>query len=463
MKKRIFIGILSLFLATWILYSWYSHIPPMSENTKNIMAKNQENTKISGNFIHYRDQQLLLYGIGEKPEIHNGTIKFIGGVWLIRSIDPTIDLAFSGRNISGTIHSKGTIFLDIEKNTMLSIDASLVGQQSEKIPPSFYMLNGKIAFFDLGSIEAIIPKDLWKFYRDNALKDEQEVFSGFSETEIIKNIDILLMREPDKKNSGSVFFKKDLHVRILLEDINNYLKETRKEKKCGNNPVACSKFITDSIRKGKIIDPTIFEGLEDPLLMWVRKNSNPDASFSWESVFQKYHLNVLSGNPLAINIRDSSILEMIRSSDDPTYEMWLYLTFILGKEKNGSPYSLKIMTEMIRLGEILKSGEHQDAIVKASNDALSHLKKVLEDTYFEKQDDYVFVLKQNLKDSSGQNLDTKIFVNDLNALVVEIDKSTLFLEYPDFRILRRHLVWFTCIFSKNQEYLQDIRICRAEV
>jgi hypothetical protein len=50
----------------------------MSENTKNIMAKNQENTKISGNFIHYRDQQLLLYGIGEKPEIHNGTIKFIG-------------------------------------------------------------------------------------------------------------------------------------------------------------------------------------------------------------------------------------------------------------------------------------------------------------------------------------------------------------------------------------------------
>jgi hypothetical protein len=94
------------------------------------------------------------------------------------------------------------------------------------------MLNGKIAFFDLGSIEAIIPKDLWKFYRDNALKDEQEVFSGFSETEIIKNIDILLMREPDKKNSGSVFFKKDLHVRILLEDINNYLKETRKEKKC---------------------------------------------------------------------------------------------------------------------------------------------------------------------------------------------------------------------------------------
>ncbi len=121
------------------------------------------------------------------------------------------------------------------------------------------------------------------------------------------------------------------------------------------------------------------------------------------------------------------------------------------------------MTEMIRLGEILKSGEHKETIIAESNAALSNLTKVLEETYFDTKEDYIFVLKQNLKDENGQNLDTKIFVNDLNALIVEIDKSTLFLEYPDFRILRRHLVWFTCIFSKNKEYLQDIRICRSEL
>jgi len=121
------------------------------------------------------------------------------------------------------------------------------------------------------------------------------------------------------------------------------------------------------------------------------------------------------------------------------------------------------MTEMVRLGEILKNSEHKKIIIEESNAALSNLKKVLEETYFEKKEDYIFVLKQNLKDENGKNLDTKIFVNDLNSLIVEIDRSTLFLEYPDFRILRRHLVWFTCIFGKNKEYLQDIRICRSEV
>jgi hypothetical protein len=73
------------------------------------------------------------------------------------------------------------------------------------------------------------------------------------------------------------------------------------------------------------------------------------------------------------------------------------------------------------------------------------------------------VLKENLKDDKWQKIDTIIFVNDLNRLISEIDKSTLFLEYPDFRVLRRHLTWFTCIFQKNKEYLQDIRVCRSEL
>lgn len=57
------------------------------------------------------------------------------------------------------------------------------------------------------------------------------------------------------------------------------------------------------------------------------------------------------------------------------------------------------MTEMIRLGELLKNDiEHKDAIIEESNKALSNLRKVLEESYFDKKDDYLFVLKQNLKD-----------------------------------------------------------------
>lgn len=68
-------------------------------------------------------------------------------------------------------------------------------------------------------------------------------------------------------------------------------------------------------------------------MMWAKKNSNPELSLSWESIFQKYHLDVLVNDPIAVNTRDSSIVTMIQSSQNPTYEMWLYLTFILSKEK----------------------------------------------------------------------------------------------------------------------------------
>jgi len=67
--------------------------------------------------------------------------------------------------------------------------------------------------------------------------------------------------------------------------------------------------------------------------MWGKKNSNLEGEFSWESIFQKYHLDVLSGDPIAVNTRDNAIVTMIQSSQKPTYEMWLYLTFILSKEK----------------------------------------------------------------------------------------------------------------------------------
>lgn len=67
--------------------------------------------------------------------------------------------------------------------------------------------------------------------------------------------------------------------------------------------------------------------------MWGKKNSNIDINYSWESIFQKYHFDVLSGDQMAVNTRDNAIVTMIRTSQTPTYEMWLYLTYILSKEK----------------------------------------------------------------------------------------------------------------------------------
>jgi hypothetical protein len=124
------------------------------------------------------------------------------------------------------------VLIETKKGILLSIDASTTDQNSEIILPSFYIQNGKNTFFDLSSIENMVPTDIWKLYKNNVIKDENDVFSGFSETEILKNIEILLQREPDKKNIGNVYFKKDLRVRTVLEDIRNYIQETKKTKKC---------------------------------------------------------------------------------------------------------------------------------------------------------------------------------------------------------------------------------------
>ena len=56
-------------------------------------------------------------------------------------------------------------------------------------------------FYDLGSIESIVNKELWETYKENAIRDEKALYSGFSDEEIVKNINILLEREPKKENA----------------------------------------------------------------------------------------------------------------------------------------------------------------------------------------------------------------------------------------------------------------------
>ncbi len=464
MKIRIVIWIVSTILAFVVFFQWYTAIPPLLK-IEPYKVFNKSTNRVSEKYVNYKSQELLLYWWWDEPAINKTTIKFSNGVWILRSIDPTWIISFSWPNkVTGTIQGKWTIFLDFQNDILLSVDALVMSTGSSKLLPSFYVQNSKKMFYDLGDIEKIVDNELWKIYKNSAIKDEKEVYSGFSDEEIIDNINTLLKREPTKDNSGNTYFKKDVRVRTVLENILTYMKNVKAQKKCWDSAGSCVRFMTNNIQEGKKIDKDIFLWLEEPLIMWWKRNSNLEVDFSWESIFQKYHLWVLSGDQTAVSVRDNAIVTMIQSSQNPTYEMWLYLTFILSKEKKGSPYSLKIMTEMIRLGELLKNDtEHRETIVEESNRALANLRKVLEETYFDKKDDYLFVLKENLKDDKGQKIDTIVFVNDLNQLISQIDKSSLFLEYPDFRILRRHLSWFTCIFQKNKEYLQDIRVCRGEL
>jgi len=470
MKIRVYIWLIAIFVAWGFFLKWYISLPEVAQiwgYTSWDMIQKQVKEK----YITYKSQEFLLYWSGDDPIITQSSIVFQNGIWLLRAINPSGTISFSWPNeMAGKIKEKGTIFLDFQNKIILSIDALIVKNNSN-ILPSFYIQGDKKIFYDLGDIEKIIDREIWNIYKNNAIKDENELYGVFSDEEIIKNINTILAREPSMENVGNTFFKKEVGVRIILEDIIKYMQNTKKQKKCWDNAGSCIRFITKSIQEWKKIDQDIFSKLENPLMMWAKRNSNSDINldYSWESIFQKYHLDILANSSQAsiasaVNIRDNAILTMIQSSQNPTYEMWLYLIHILSRGDKWSSYSIKIMAEMIRLGELLKNNpENKETIVEESNSALSNLRKVLETTYFDKKDDYLFVLKENLRDDKGQKIDTMIFVNDLNQLISEIDKSSLFLEYPDFRILRRHLSWFTCIFSKNKEYLEDIRVCRGEL
>lgn len=122
--------------------------------------------------------------------------------------------------------------MDLHNNIVLSIDALVVEKNITKILPSFYIQNNKKMFYDLSDIEKIVDEELWQIYKTNTLKDEKEVYSGFSDEEIIKNIKTLLEREPQKDKPGNTFFKKDLEIRKILEEILLYMENVKKQKKC---------------------------------------------------------------------------------------------------------------------------------------------------------------------------------------------------------------------------------------
>ncbi len=164
---------------------------------------------------------------------------------------------------------------------------------------------------------------------------------------------------------------------------------------------------------------------------------------------------------------------MIRTSQTTaSYDVWKYLTNMLSYQKLGSAYSLQIMREMIRVGEAINtaketSDEARVTLKKTALEALANLRNLLENTYFTKKE-YLFVLRGDLLDEKGKSIDTQVFVDDLESLIKQIDKSALFVvpnsdtkAKEDMVVLQGQLKWFTCIFSKNEAYVQNPRVCRT--
>jgi hypothetical protein len=68
-------------------------------------------------------------------------------------------------------------------------------------------------------------------------------------------------------------------------------------------------------------------------------------------------------------------------------------------------------------------------------------------------------------DSEWNAIKNQVFIADLQELIKQIDSSGLILssakEESNLPVIRAQLVWFNCIFSKNDEYVTNPRICRT--
>jgi len=84
-------------------------------------------------------------------------------------------------------------------------------------------------------------------------------------------------------------------------------------------------------------------------------------------------------------------------------EVWGYLTQMLASQQLGSAYSLQIVREMIRIGDVLQrspdiADDVRKSLTKSAVDSLTNLKSILENTYFTKKE-YWFVLRDDLLDT----------------------------------------------------------------
>ena len=126
---------------------------------------------------------------------------------------------------------------------------------------------------------------------------------------------------------------------------------------------------------------------------------------------------------------------------------------------------------MIRIGEALlldtnTSESTRAELTSTAIESLTNLRNLLENAYFTKKE-YWFVLRTDLVDGQGKAIDTAVLIRDLQGLIEEIDRSALLkcgtATNTQLATIRGQLAWFRCIFSRNDEYVANPRVCRITV
>ncbi|MBP7773884.1 hypothetical protein KA071_02220 [Candidatus Gracilibacteria bacterium] len=424
-------------------------------------------------FMSYQEGKVVLYGQGKQPKIETQedgiNIVLDNGAWIIRSLDQSQKISLKADSTNATITGVGGIFIDVDQKIVSNFDADLM-LGGAKLLPAFLSRDGKQEFFDIGEQKELIPTDLWLVYATFFPRDQAKVLGNISKKFLDTMIRTLITREPASSEEG--LFKRDVRVKNALDEIQSIIAKIDTGDNCGVDRSSCFTILSDILAREKIRFPEVFLPLEHAIQAWIQLDTDvQETGYSWANIFRTYHTQLLKGDARARVIRDKSILEMIKSgSTDSSLETWEYLTQMLASQKLGSAYSLQIVREMIRIGDILQRSNEipeatRKALVTSAIQSLSNLKTILENTYFTKKE-YWFVLRTDLVDSEGNAIKNQVFINDLQELIKHIDGSSLIQvssqeSGSELPTIRAQLVWFNCIFSRNEEYVTNPRICRT--
>jgi len=435
-------------------------------------------------FVSFQEKGLLLYGQGKLPTINKSdktiSIYFEAWKWIIRSLNQTQKVAVNFGATNFWLEGAGGAFIDIENNIVANFDAEMTLNQKELLP-AFLSRNGQQEFFDIWEQKELIPLDLWLVYAAFFPRDQYAAFfpkdkiKDVWDTDISKKfldnmLKVLIAREPLTPKEG--FIEYDMRAKNALLEIQLIIAKIDAGESCGADSASCFTLLSEIIEREKTAFPAVFSPLEHAVQAWMQLNiGKQDTGYSWISIFRTYHIQLLNGDPRARATRDKSILEMIKTWNTvSSLEIWDYLTQMLASQKLGSAYSLQIVREMIRIGDLLQKSQDipeptKKALAKNAIESLSNLKNILENTYFTKKE-YWFVLRTDLVDDEGNTIKNYIFVNDLQELIKQIDSSA-FIQWSDISsqknlpLIRAQLAWFNCIFSRNDEYVNNPRICRT--
>lgn len=493
MLRRILLSVLGVLVWIGLAFWWISYWPTGVSTLKggeDLLWRTIQNTKDgfqrddappdATRFINYQKWLFVLYGKGKTPTIeHIGQtvhVKFFDGIWIFRSLGAYQEVTFEYWTTQGTLAGIWWMFIDVSSDVVANFDGEVL-MNGQKLLPSFLVRNGKQDFFDLYEQKDLIANDLWTVYVSfypidkRRILGEDEKWEKMTRQTVDTLIHQFLDREP--KSSQLWIFHRDIRVRTALEKVQDLVTKIDTGDSCWTERALCFTLLEDLLKEEKQKFPEIFTPLEQTIHAWLQLDTNIQDSggVTWTDIFRVYHVQLVAWNVRARAVRDKAILDMIRSGGTTSnIEVWWYLTQMLASQKLGSAYSLEIVREMIRIGDNLyRSGDlSEDAKKTLANNAitsLSNLKDILQNTYFT-QKEYWFVLRDDLVDNEGNTIKNQTFINELQDLIQQIDSSTLLYQSDvstgeELRVLRAQLAWFNCIFSRNEEYVKNPRICRT--